>query len=425
MPNIIETLRQRGLLQDVTDPELEELLSRESITMYIGFDPSSDSLHIGNMVGIMILKHFQLHGHKPIALVGGGTGLIGDPSGRSTERNLLDDEVLDKNLKGIGKSLGKILRFEGDQAAVMVNNGDWLGQFRFLDFLRDVGRYFRLGEMLGKESVRTRLQSEAGMSFTEFAYQLLQAYDFKHLYEEYGCRLQAGGSDQWGNITAGIDLVRRTNGVQAYGMTTPLLVDAEGKKMGKSVSGAIWLNEEKLSPYEFYQFWVRQDDRDIERFLKMLTLMDLEEIAHVVAEHEKDPGQRTGQKRLAFELTRMIHGEEEARKAKEASEALFGGEMNAKSDEELRRIFNDVPSVEIPRKELEAGIPLFDLLVRTNLCGSKGEAKRLLAQNGLYLNNAGTPWPSDQRTLGPENLASESMMVLRAGKKKYCLVQFV
>lgn len=425
MGNIVKTLRERGLLQDMTDQEMEKYLAENSVSMYIGFDPTSDSLHIGHMVAIMVLKQFQLHGHRPIALIGGGTGLIGDPSGRSSERNLLDAEQLKTNIKGIRKSLGKILEFEGENAATLVNNGDWLGEFKFLDFLRDVGRHFRLGEMLAKDSVRTRLDSESGMSFTEFCYQLLQAYDFRYLLEEYDCVLQCGGSDQWGNITAGKEFIRRTVGKQAFGMTTPLLVDSEGKKMGKSVGGAVWLNEEKLSPYEFYQYWVRQDDRDIERFLKMVTLLPLDEIAKVVAEHAEDPGKRIGQKRLALEVTALIHGAEEARKAKDASEALFGGALAGKQDSEMRAIFNDVPSVQLPRADLDAGLDVLDLLTRTNLSSSKKEARRLVAQNGLYLNNAPEPWPQEERTLGPAQLASESMMVVRAGKKKYCLVQFV
>lgn len=423
--NVIETLRTRGLFQDVTDPELEKLLEEKSVTVYIGFDPTADSLHIGHMVSMLVLRHFQLGGHRPIALMGGGTGLVGDPSGRSTERNLLDREALEANIAGIRKSLGKILNFEGEQAAMLLNNADWLGAFSFLDFLRDVGKYFRVGDMLSKDSVRQRLQSEAGMSFTEFCYQLLQAYDFKYLCEEHDCQVQAGGSDQWGNITAGTDLIRRTLGKQAYGVTTQLLLDSEGRKMGKSLNGAIWLNEEKLSPYEFYQFWVRQEDADIERFLKMLTLIPLEEIADIVAEHQKDPGKRVGQKALAFEITRMVHGEAEAQKAKEASEALFSGALSNKTDEELMQIFNDVPSIQVARSELDAGIEVLELLTRAKLCGSRKEAKRLLGQNGLYLNNSDTPWPQESRTLTGENLASESMLVLRTGKKNYCLVQFV
>lgn len=425
MKSIIQILRERLLIQDMTDPELEKILSEKQITLYIGFDPTADSLHIGNMVSILVLKHFQMAGHNPIALVGGGTGMIGDPSGRSSERNLLDQEQLQKNLEGIRKSLGTILDFEGENACQIVNNGDWLGKIGFVDFLRDVGKYFRLGDMLSKDSVKSRLNSDSGMSFTEFSYQLLQAYDFKYLSEHYDCSLQGGGSDQWGNITAGTDLIRRTLNKPAFGITTPLLVDSDGKKMGKSVGGAIWLNDDKLSPYEFYQFWIRQADPDMERFMKMLTLMELEVIDAIIKEHQIDPGKRVAQKRLAFELTSLVHGEDEANKAREASEALFGGALSNKTDEELKQVFNDVPSVQIARSELEAGLATLDLVVSAKLAASKKEARRLLTQNGLYLNNSDDPLDAEMRTLTPENLASESMLIMRAGKKKYCLIQFV
>lgn len=425
MTTLLQHLRLRGLLQDTTDPALEEYLEKNKITLYVGFDPSADSLHVGNMVGILILKHFQLAGHRPIALVGGATGMIGDPSGRSSERNLLSPEQLAHNLAGIRSDLEKFLDFEGPSAAHIVNNNDWIGPFTFVDFLRDVGKHFRLGDMLAKESVRTRLQSENGMSFTEFCYQLLQAYDFKHLFETHGVMLQSGGSDQWGNITAGTELIRRTLGKQAFGMTTPLLVDSEGRKMGKSVSGAIWLNGGKLSPYEFYQYWVRQDDASVGRFLRMLTLMPLADIDALLVEHERDASARRAQKALAFEVTKLVHGQAEAEKARTAAEALFGGTLTQKSDAELRQLFQDVPSIQVPRAELEAGLPLVDLLVRGALVPSKSEAKRLLGGGGVYLNNSDTPWPEEKRAVSPADLASETMLVLRAGKKKYCLVQFV
>lgn len=425
MSNVLQTLRERGLLNDLTDPALEEILQKKQVTLYVGFDPTSDSLHIGNMVGILILRHFQLAGHRPIALVGGATGMIGDPSGKSDERNLQTAEQVAHNIAGIQKDLARILEFDGPNAAQLLNNGDWLGKFSFIDFLRDVGKNFRVGEMLGKESVRARLDSESGMSFTEFSYSLLQAYDFKHLYENHDCILQSGGSDQWGNIVSGIDLIRRSLGKQAYGMTTPLLVDSQGKKMGKSAGGAIFLNPEKVSVYDFYQFWVRQDDRDVERFLKMMTFLPLETIASVIAEHGKDPAQRVAQKRLALEVTTLVHGAEEAAKAATAASALFGGALSGKSDAELQAIFNDAPSVEIPRGELEAGLAIADALVTAKLVGSKKDAKRVLSQNGVYLNNGDTPWPAEERVLTPSHLASESMLILRTGKKNYCLVRFV
>ncbi len=424
MPGVIEQLRERGLLNDVTDPKLEEYLNEHKVPVYVGFDPSADSLHVGNMVGILVLRHFQLCGHQPIALVGGATGMIGDPGGRSAERNLLTKEQLEKNLEGIKKDLSRFLDFTGENSAVLVNNADWMAPYHFIDFLRDIGKHFRIGDMLGKESVKARLESENGISYTEFSYMLLQAYDYKHLYEELGVKVQSGGSDQWGNITAGIDLIRRTTGGQAYGMTTPLLVDSQGRKMGKSVDGALWLNPEKFSPYQFYQFWVRQQDADLERFLKMLTFLPLDEISSILEEHNKAPENRSGQKRLARELTALVHGNEEADKASGASDALFGGGLSKKSDSEIKEIFSDVPSVSLDLSKLEEGYPVLDLLVDTKLCPSKKEARRVVGQGGFYLNNSNDSVSKDKKTLGKEDLASETMMILRTGKKKYCLVQF-
>lgn len=422
--NIVHILRERGLLQDVTDPSLVERCEKESLCVYIGFDPTADSLHVGHMVSILVLKHFQLAGHRPIAVVGGGTGMIGDPSGRSQERNLLTREDLARNIAGIRRNLSQFLSFEGDRGAKLLNNADWLASWTFLDFLRDVGKHFRLGDMLSKDSVKRRLESDAGLSYTEFSYMLLQAYDFKYLYENHGCTVQAGGSDQWGNITAGTELIRRTLGGQGYGITTPLLTNSEGQKMGKTANGAIWLDPARCSPYEFYQFWVRQDDRDVERFLRMLTFVPLPEIASLMEEHAKDPSARRAQKRLALEVTSQAHGPEEAEKARLASEALFGGGLANKTDEELRALFQDVPSAEVPRGELEAGLAVVDLLVRAGLVPSRNEAKRLLEQGGVTINNQDQPLPKEKRSLTPADLASPTMLVLRAGKKKYCLVRF-
>ncbi|CAN5273119.1 tyrosine--tRNA ligase [soil metagenome] len=424
MSNIVKTLRERGLLSDLTDPAFEQACEKKSFSVYIGFDPTAESLHIGSMVQIMVLKHFQMAGHRPIAVVGGGTGMVGDPSGRSSERNLLDAAQLAKNLEGIRRNLSQFIDFEGDNAAKIVNNADWLAKLGFLEVLRDVGKYFRISDMLAKDSVKSRLNSESGMSFTEFSYMILQAYDFKYLYEHYSCEVQAGGSDQWGNITAGTELIRRTLGGQGYGVTTSLLLNSEGEKMGKTAAGAVWLSAEKLSPYEYYQFWIRQEDGDVERFLKMLTLLPLEEISHIVAEHWKDPAWRVGQKALAFEITSMTHGRAEAEKAKQASEALFSGPLAAKTDVQLRALFAEVPSVELKRADLDAGFPLADLLVQCGLVASKGEAKRLMEQRGVYLNNANEPLAVDKRTITAADLASESMLILRAGKKKYCLARF-
>lgn len=423
--NVVDRLEERGLLKDVTNPEFRKVVGEKCITVYVGFDPTADSLHVGNLVSILVLRHFQLAGHRPIALVGGGTGMIGDPSGRGEERNLLSSEQLERNLAGIRADLEKILSFEGDNAAILLNNADWLASFGFLDFLRDVGKHFRVGDMLAKESVRRRMESETGLSFTEFSYQLLQGYDFKYLNEKYDCIAQSGGSDQWGNITAGTELIRRTTGAECYGMTTPLLTNSQGQKMGKSLGGVTWLSSAKLSPYEFYQYWIRQEDADMERFLGMLTFLPVEEIRAILTEHGKDPGARVAQRRLAWELTVLVHGEGEARKALEASEALFGGALSNKTDGELRALFEDVPSVQLPRTELEGGIKVPDVLVRSGLVASKKEAVRLLTQGGVYLNNSDTPLSVEVRQFSPADLASETMMILRAGKKKYCLVQFV
>ncbi len=421
---IIETLRERGLVQDITDEGLAKKCREGSITVYIGFDPTAPSLHVGHLVSVLILRHFQRAGHRPLAVVGGATGMIGDPSGRSAERNLLTREELDENVAALGATLRRFLDFEGENPAMLLNNADWLGQYKFLEFLRDVGRYFRLGDMLAKESVRRRMDSEAGISYTEFSYQLLQAYDFKHLYEHHNCIAQAGGSDQWGNITAGTDFVRRTLNGDVYGMTTPLLTNAQGEKMGKTAEGAVWLDPEKLSPYKFYQYWMQQEDRDIERFLRMLTFLPLDEIAGIVKEHEADSSRRVGQRRLARELTTLVHGAEEADKAEAASQALFGGGLERMSDEQLRAIFPDVPSIRMTRAELEADLPVVELLQRSGLAPSRKEAKRLVAQGGVYLNNSASPWPAERRTVGPDDLLSESMLVLRTGKKKYCIVEF-
>jgi tyrosyl-tRNA synthetase len=423
MQNIVDVLRERLLLQDLTDPEFAKACAERPHTVYIGFDPTGDSLHVGHMVSIMVLKHFQLCGHRVIALVGGGTGMIGDPSGKSSERNLLTRDQIEHNMAGIRRNLERFIDFSDDRA-MMLNNGEWLGAISFLDFLRDVGRHFRINEMLTKDSVRRRLESQSGLSYTEFSYSLLQAYDFRHLNEKHGCEVQAGGSDQWGNIVAGTELIRKTTGGRAFGITTPLLTDAEGRKMGKTEGGAAWLDAAKFTPYEFYQYWVRQEDSVVEKFLRMMTLVPVAEINTVMEEHAKAPEKRLAQKRLAFEVTALAHGSEEAAKARAASEALFGGELRNLTDAELRALFTEVPSIVIPRGELEAGLSTPDLLVRANLAPSKKEAKRLLEQGGVYMNNAAEALSVEKRTIGSADLASETMLILRAGKKKYCLVQF-
>lgn len=422
MPNIYDVLQQRGFVNDCTDAvAFHDLVEKKSVTVYCGFDPTADSLHAGNMVALMGLLHFQGAGHRPIVVTGGATGMIGDPSGKGAERNLQTPEQVERNVRGQRPIFEKFLRFDGENAALILNNHDWLGPISFIEFLRDVGKNFRLGDMLGRESVRARLQSEAGISFTEFSYVLLQAYDFQYLFEHHGCEVQCGGADQWGNITAGMELIRKALGKQAYGITFPLLTTATGQKFGKSESGAIWLDAAKTPVFDFYQYWVRADDRDVERFLKMFTLLPLEEIESIVREHERAPENRAAQKRLAFEVTKFVHGEAEAEKAREAAAALYEVKLENLTDAQLEKLFADAPSVEAALDGEAGGAPLLDVLVQGGLAPSKKEAKKLLQQGGLYLNDK--PVDPEKRVLTRGDLASESLLLLRAGKKRYCLVR--
>ena len=423
MANVIETLEQRGLISQISDPELGKKLAGESVTVYAGFDPTAKSLHIGNLLQIMLLSQFQRHGHRPIALVGGATAMIGDPSGKNEERNLLDAETIERNLAGIRGQLEQFLDFDGDNAAILVNNADWIGQFSFIDFLRDVGKYFRVGEMMAKESVRKRLQSDAGMSFTEFSYQMLQSYDFVHLSREYDCQLQTGGDDQWGNITAGIDLTRKLCYRTVYGLTSPLLTTASGQKFGKTEAGAVYLNAEMSSPYEFYQYWVRADDRDVVGLLNYFTFLPAEQIAELAEQVTAEPEKREAQRVLAEEVTRMVHGDEQLVLVQKASQVLFGQEISGLSDRDLTSIFSDVPSTEMQRSRLDEGMSLLDALCESNLCSSRGDAKKLVKAGGAYVNN--TKATAIDKILTAEALASETVLVLRSGKKKYHLLRFV
>ncbi len=348
--------------------------------------------------------------------------MIGDPSGKSEERNLLGPEVIERNMVGMKKQLQLFLDFDcGDNSAVMVNNADWLGKFTFIEFLRDVGKHFRLGEMLGKESVRKRLQSEAGLSFTEFCYQLLQAYDFLHLSREYDCILQAGGDDQWGNIVAGIDLTRKLDGRQLYALTSPLITTATGQKFGKTEAGTVWLDAEKTSPYDFYQYWIRTDDRDVVKLLKYFTYLPIEEITELEKLVQVEPEKRQAQKVLAEEVTKLVHGPEQTALAQKAARILFGEKISGLSDGVLSSIFADVPSTAVPADRLAAGIGLIDALCETGLCPSRGAAKKLINSGGVYLNNERVD--SIDYKLTTESLASDTILVLRAGKKKYHLVK--
>ena len=426
MTDIFEDLKWRGLIHQTTaDDFLPGWLNSGSRTLYAGFDPTADSLHVGSLLPLMMLRRFQKAGHKPIAIAGGATGMIGDPSGKSAERNLQTQEQLDANLAGIEVQMRHVLDFEcGDNSAILVNNNDWMSKFSYIEFLRDVGKNFPVNVMLAKDSVKSRLGSEAGLSYTEFSYMLLQAYDFAHLNKEYGCELQIGGSDQWGNVTAGIDLGRRMNSVQLYGMTCPLLTTSTGAKMGKTESGAIWLSAEKTSPYQFYQYWVRVEDADTGKCLRFLTELSQEEILDLDKARESDPQKRESQIRLAEEVTRMIHGEEGLKAAQLATEIFFGKEIENLTDAELGQIFSDVPSKDLSADELvnDGGLGLIDAVVHAGLSKSKGEARRSIKQGSIYVNNSRKD--DIEYKLAKKDLASETVVVIRSGKKKYALLRF-
>jgi len=423
--DIIAELRWRGLVNQTTDDEnLAAWLLEKPRAVYAGFDPTADSLHVGHLMALMILRRFQQAGHRPIALVGGATGMIGDPSGKSEERVLLSVDDLQANIAGMEPQMRRFLDFDAPSAAILVNNYDWMGQFGYLEFLRDVGKHFPVNVMLTKDSVRSRLErTDAGLSYTEFSYMLLQAYDFVHLFERHGCELQVGGSDQWGNITAGIDLARRLRGAQLYGMTCPLLTKSDGTKMGKTESGALWLSPDKTSPYHFFQYWINLDDADVGTCLRFFTELSHDEIEPLLAEHQSDPGRRTAQRRLATELTQLVHGPEGLAAAQRATEIFFGAEISQLSDRELSGIFADVPSRELPRERLSGeGLAIIEALVAAGLSKTNGEARRTIQQGGAYVNNRRID-RIDAR-LGEDDLASETIMVLRAGKKRYALLRF-
>jgi len=426
MFDIIADLKTRGLVYQSTDEQqLSEWLAEKPRTLYIGFDPTADSMHVGHMMALMNLRRFQQAGHRPIALVGGATGMIGDPSGKSEERNLLDEEQLRVNSELMKQQMSRFLDFdEGDQSAQLVNNLDWMRDFPTLDFLRDIGKNFPVNVMLSKESVKNRLsESEAGLSFTEFSYMVLQAYDFVHLNAEYDCGLQAGGSDQWGNITAGIDLGRRMRSVQLHGLTSPLLTKADGTKMGKTESGAIWLSAERTSPYKFYQYWINLADDDAGACLRMLTELTLEEIEKLDQSRQDQPQARESQRAIADQLTLLVHGSEGLASAARASEILFGAEIADLDDAQLLDVFSDVPSHEMSADQLSGGtLQLVDSLVETGLCQSKTDARRAIEQGGAYINNRRVD--GVDRMLTTDDLVSASVIVIRRGKKKYALLKF-
>ncbi len=424
---VLDEFRWRGFIhrtddgQELHTPGLEELLAREKVTAYIGFDPTADSLTHGNLVGIMALVHLQRHGHKPIAIAGGGTGMIGDPSFRSAERPLLSREQIEHNVQLIRAQLSRFLEFRGEEnAAIVVNNADWLAPLNMIDFLRDVGKHFTINHMLAKESVQSRLAQ--GLSYTEFSYMLLQAYDYLTLYDRFGCKLQMGGSDQWGNITAGIELIRRERGGQAHGLVTPLITSSTGQIFSKSAGNAIWLDAKRTSPFKYYQHWFNTADADVIRYLKIYTLLSQEEIASLEEAVASRPERREAQRRLAEEATLLNHGESGLRAARRATEVLFGGDISGLSAEQLLEVFEDVPSISLPKHRLEGeGIPLIELLEQTGLASSRGEARRLVQGGGVVL--SGQRVSDARQNVSLDNSVDGRVIVLRRGAREYRLVK--
>lgn len=419
--NILDTFKARYLFDDMTSPELAKALDKP-LTVYAGFDPTNDSLQAGNFVTIMALAHLQRSGHKVIALVGGATGLIGDPSGKSKERNLLSSEQVEKNLEGIKENLSRFIDFNpaSTNPAIMVNNYDWFKDITFIDLLRDVGRYFRMGVMLSKDSVKSRMESDDGMSFTEFCYQILQGYDFLHLYKTYGCSLQIGGSDQWGNITAGTELVRRVLGQEVFGMTFPLVCDSTGKKFGKSEGNAIFLDARKTSVYDFYQFFLRTMDADVIRYLKIFTFLSMERIAELEQAVATAPDKREAQHVLTEELTRAVHGEQGLVTARKTTEVLFGGSVEGLPAALIETIFANVQSATMVKADV-IGKPLFEVIASAGMVASKGEARRLVQQGGLSLNSVKVT--GLEQVMQEADLIEGRLAVLRSGKKNFFLLK--
>lgn len=428
----LDVLRERGFVADVTDEAgLRARMAEGPLTFYVGFDPTAASLHAGNLVGMMAMAWLQRCGHRPIALAGGATGRIGDPSGRDVERELLDEDALAANLAGIRRHLGTVIDVAAaDQATpdqgLLVDNHDWIGPVGFLQFLREVGTQVSVNQMLARESVKRRLDArEQGLTYTEFTYQLLQAYDFAHLYATYGCVLQGGGSDQWGNITAGTELTRKLHGAQVFGLTWPLLTTADGQKFGKSAGNAVWLDPELTSPYAYYQFWVNAADADVGRFLRLFTFLPLDEIAELEAELARDPAARVAHRALAAEATRIVHGDAGVAQAEAATAALFGGgELTGLDDVTLAEAFEGAPTAQLPAARLadDGGVWLPELLVAVGAAKSNGEARRLIAQGGVRLN--GVRVDDDQRRVGPDDLATPTTAVLQVGRKRRFLARF-
>jgi tyrosyl-tRNA synthetase len=422
MIDFFEELKWRGFIHSSTEG-VEKHFREKKVTGYIGFDPTASSLHVGSLLPIMGLVHLQRSGHFPIAIAGGGTGMIGDPSGKTQERKLLSLEEIEANLMGIKAQLSRFLDFSAKQnPARLVNNADWLVPLSMMEFLRDTGKYFSVNEMLAKESVRSRLENEQGMSFTEFCYALLQSYDFVELYKRYQCTLQMGGSDQWGNIVAGIDLIRRTQGAEAHGIVFHLITTSTGAKFGKTESGTIWLDPQRTSPYKFYQFWYNTDDRDVSKYLRFFTLLPKEKIEEAEKEIVSSPEKRQAQKLLAREVTRTVHGDAALEQALKATQIFFGGEIEGIGAEQLLDVFSDVPSVEMNKEAFSGeGVPLIEIMVAAGAASSKGEARRLIQGGGVYLNNRRIG-DVDRKVLLEESTEGK-FLVLRKGARSYFLVR--
>ncbi|MGH9190424.1 MAG: tyrosine--tRNA ligase [Acidimicrobiales bacterium] len=423
--DLYSELEWRGMVHQSTSPDLQAKLASESFTAYVGFDATADSLHVGHLVGIVALQRLQRAGHRPIALLGGGTSLIGDPSFKAEERQLLSAAEIEANAAGIRRQLERLLDFgPGPGQAVLADNADWLCQLPLTQFLRDVGRHFTVNTMIAKESVRARLtERDQGISYTEFSYMLLQAYDFLHLFDNDGCRLQLGGSDQWGNITAGIDLVRRCRGAEVYGLTWPLLTKADGTKFGKTEGGNVWLDPVRTSPYQFFQFWVRTDDRDVGRLLRLLTSLGRDEIERLESAVIEQPRDREAQQALAMEVTTAVHGREEAERARRAAQALFSGALATLDEAALLAVFAEAPSTDMEASTLDGGgLLLIDVLASTGVTRSKSAARGTIIQGGISVN--GVPEPGPERRLGPADLLVGSYVVLRKGKRDYHLLRF-
>jgi len=428
--NFVEELRWRGLLHNIM-PGTEEQLQKEATTAYIGFDPTADSLHIGSLVQIILLMHFQKSGHKPIALVGGATGMIGDPSGKSNERNLLDEFTLDKNIKGVKKTLERFINFSGDldNAAEMVNNYDWMKDLSFLEFARDIGKHITVNYMMAKDSVKNRINAESkeGMSFTEFTYQLVQGYDFLHLYSHKNCKLQIGGSDQWGNITTGTELIRRKVQGKAFALTSPLVTKADGTKFGKTEGGNIWLDTKRTSPYKFYQYWLNASDVDAENYIKIFTFLDQDTVEKLIKEHKEAPHLRLLQKKVGEEVTIMCHGQEAYENAVKASQILFGrstaDDLKTLDEQTFLDVFEGVPQAEIDKADLENGLDIVESLnEKSGFLKSNGEARRALKENSISVNKEKV---KDDFVLGIKDLIADKFVLLQRGKRNYFLLKAV